>query len=153
MNKWQHVANEFEDELFAEILKDNIVELDEIGVTNTMVNGNEPINIMPRFFNQSAAHRVYPSQGTANRRVRLWKPKRMNHDRPRKEDLKEGFGENMEMVCTSKLKPFSKDSNNKRRGWISLPKNCSSFYSVLIAMALVILSIAYGTAPISYTLS
>ena len=114
MNKWQHIANEFEDELFVEILKDNIVEFDEIGVTNTIVNGNELINIMPYFFNNThyefAAHRVYTSQGTANRRVRLRKPRRISHHRPRKEDLKEGFGENM--VCSLKLKPFSKDSNN-----------------------------------------
>ncbi|CAO2812752.1 unnamed protein product [Amaranthus hypochondriacus] len=147
-----HVANESEDDLFAEILKDNIVQLDEclppssstvgvqpVTVTNT---SSEPINVMPLLnrnppHHQSVGPRVHPSQGAANRRIRLKKLKIS----PRTEELEEGFGEII--VGSSKLKKFSNDSY-QRRGWMRLLKNRCRLYVVLISVALVILIVAYA---------
>ena len=153
VNKWQHVANEFEDDLFAEILKDNIVQLEEclppssstvgvqpVTVTNT---SSKPINVMPRLnrnppHHQSVGPQVYPSQGTANRRIRLRKLRKIS---PRKEELEEGFGEII--VGSSKLKKFS-NASYQRRGWMRLPKNRCRLCVVLISVALAILIVAYA---------
>ncbi|KNA18620.1 hypothetical protein SOVF_068500 isoform B [Spinacia oleracea] len=139
-----HVGNE--DDLFAEILNDSIIQLDEclppatIGVQSIVTN-NTTVPIVPHLHNnpphQSNVQRVHPSQGTANRRIRLRKLRRFS---PCKDELEESLGEN---TVSSKPKQLTKG-----RGWARVLNNYARLYVVVITMALVIL--AYTTAPAYY---
>lgn len=135
-----------EDDLFAEILNDSIIQLDECPPSSTygtqpMVTINTTVPVVPRTYNpshQPISPRVYPSQGTANRRMRL---RKLRRNSPRKDELEEGSGENM---VSSKLKQFSKGFD---QGWMRVPKNCSRLYRILVTISLVILLMAYTTGP------
>uniref|UniRef100_A0A803KR74 NAC domain-containing protein n=2 Tax=Chenopodium quinoa TaxID=63459 RepID=A0A803KR74_CHEQI len=139
-----HVGNE--DDLFAEILNDSIIQLDECLPPSTfgaqpMVANNGTVPVVPLNFNNPSHHhvvqRVYPAQGTANRRLRLRKLRRLS---PRKEELEEGSGENM---VNSKSRRFFKAP----QGWMRTSKNCSRLYVLVITMALLILMMVYATDP------
>ncbi|KAH9621380.1 hypothetical protein KSS87_002030, partial [Heliosperma pusillum] len=91
-----------DDDLYAEILNDNIVQLDECPPTSTAGGGSSAVttttttvSVVPRTHRQPGhpnIGRSYPSQGTASRRIRLRKLRRIS---PRKEELEEQIGENM----------------------------------------------------------
>ncbi|XP_021715682.1 NAC domain-containing protein 89-like [Chenopodium quinoa] len=140
-----HVGNE--DDLFAEILNDSIIQLDECLHPSTfgaqpMLANNGTVPVVPRIFNNPShnhvVQRVSPAQGTANRRIRLRKLRRLG---PRKEELEEGSGENM---VNSKSRRFFK---KVPEGWMRISKNCSRLYVLVITMALLILMMGYSTGP------
>ncbi|XP_048503212.1 NAC domain-containing protein 89 isoform X2 [Beta vulgaris subsp. vulgaris] len=140
-----HFANE--DDLFAEILNDSIVQLDEclaptpISTFGPVVTSTTIVPVIPRVPNTlhlSVTPRVCPSQGTANRRIRL---KRLRRCSSRKEQLEEGTGENM--VPSESKQVLRKDR-------MRLLKKCCRLYIVLITMALVILMLAHGISPAYY---
>ncbi|KAL2940228.1 NAC domain-containing protein 40 [Bienertia sinuspersici] len=134
-----------EDDLFAEILNDSIIQLDEcvLPSPSTMATTHATVPVVPRTYNpshQPVAPQVCPPQGTANRRIRM---RKVGRTTARKDELEleEGSGEN---TVSSKLKQFLKGSNQR---WIRLPTNNSSrFYVILVIMALVVLLMGVYTS-------
>ncbi|KAJ8440497.1 hypothetical protein Cgig2_022938 [Carnegiea gigantea] len=145
----QH-ANE-EDDLFADILNDNIVQLDECPPTaptpraeDIITTNSTTVSIVPRIHHQHSGEQPphsapwsYPSQGTANRRIRLRKLRRLSAHR---EELEEQSGENM----------VSTKAKQTRRMRLGLRQGCNKLYMVLILMALVFLFSAFGMSWCSY---
>ncbi|XP_010668790.2 NAC domain-containing protein 40 isoform X1 [Beta vulgaris subsp. vulgaris] len=142
-----HAANE--DDLFAEILNDSIIKLDEcLPSTPASTFGAQPsetntttVPIVPRTSDpphHPVTPRASPSQGTANRRIRLRKLRRFS---PRKEELEAGAREYM---VHSKSKQLL---GKGRNGWIMLFKSCFRLYVVVITIVSVTLLLTYATAP------
>lgn len=76
-----------EDDCFADILKDNIIELDECALrtrTNVTPSGLQHEGAMHPFMSQ-----INISQGTANRRIRLKKPREKPHKSKKEEECDE----------------------------------------------------------------
>lgn len=135
-----HHANE-EDDLFADILNDNIVQLDECPPTSLtpraediITTNSTTVSIVPRIHHQHPGEQPppsapwsYSSQGTANRRIRLRKLRRLSAHR---EELEEQSGENKE--------------KQTRRMRLGPRQGCNKPYMVLILMALVFLFSAFG---------
>ncbi|XP_074301318.1 NAC domain-containing protein 40-like [Silene latifolia] len=99
-----------DDDLFAEILNDNIVQLDEPLPTSTgggssiVTTTTTTVSIVPRTHRQPGhpnMTRLDPTQGTTSRRIRLRKLRRIS---PRKGELEEQIGENV--IASPKLGRF-----------------------------------------------
>ncbi|KAK9734596.1 hypothetical protein RND81_04G150600 [Saponaria officinalis] len=136
-----------DDDLFAEILNDNIVQLDECPPTSTAdaspvvtttTTTTTTVSIVPRTYRQPSqpiVTRSYPAQGTANRRIRLRKLRRLS---PRKEEL-EHMRENV--ITSSKLGRFWRVSI--LTGPMRLRVDGNHLFVVVVIMSLLVLLVSY----------
>lgn len=109
-----------EDDCFADILKDNIIELDECALrtrTNTSSSGMQHGGTMHPLMSQ-----INFSQGTANRRIRLKKPREKLH-KPKKDQCDENEVDSKRAELGRKVSMYGKQTNR--------------FYVVMIVTGLV----------------
>ncbi|XP_074292401.1 NAC domain-containing protein 60-like isoform X1 [Silene latifolia] len=136
----------YEDDLYAEILNDNIVQLDECPPTSSMVSTTTTVAIIPRVYRQPghpSLARSYPTfQGTSNRRIRLRKMRRLS---PHKEETEEQSDENM--IASPTLERSLRRSMLGGPMRLRIRGGYNRLYVVLITIAMVIMFLSYGTNP------
>ncbi|KAL9235420.1 hypothetical protein vseg_010179 [Gypsophila vaccaria] len=141
-----------EDDLFAEILNDNIVQLDECPPTSTVdappvvtttTTTTTTVSIVPRTYrqpNNPNLIRSFQTQGTANRRIRLRKLRRLS---PCKEELEHKCEEVTAGPMLGRFWRVSILRVSILRGPMRLRVDGNRVFVVVVIMSLLILFVSY----------